>query len=693
MAEQGRRLFGWLPVAMALGAIVFLAPRFNLPIGPALICLPGAGAAAWIFRSRPPLRFQALLMIALAGGYLDAAWQTARQPPMPALPTRATVVTGRVFAVETLPPRSGEDESGRRIVLAQATFETPVDAGMAPLRRTLRLKLRDDDPASPKPGSLVQIRAMLRAPSPPSFPGGRDLQREAWFSGAAGSGYALGMLTPLNSRSSSRLEALRENIAARIEATLPGQTGAIAATLLAGETGRIDATTRQDFSASGLAHLLAVAGLHLGLVMAAVAVSVRALLTASERLALYWPCREIAALVGLAVGSSYVLLTGAHLPSVRALGMAVLVTLALLTGRRVLSMRSLAVIALAILLVSPVAVLDVSFQMSFAAVMGLIAGYEALREPLTRLRGEGGMGRVILSHLTALSLTSLLAGLATLPVSMAHFGAFQPWFVLANLLAVPLAAVWIMPAGLMSLLLMPIHASAVPLMVMGWGIQIVQVIARTVAAFPLAHEPVPHMPGWGLFIVLLGLCLLCLWKGRARLAGLVPIVVGLLSIWLVPRPDILVSPDAGLIAVRAEGVLQAGPHSSLERLTLQDWQQALALSVGILPPDCLKGLCRVTVKEQAVLLRVKDTSDGAIPPSAQDCQGVSLFISASPARNACPGVPFIDRFSVWRNGAYAVYLRHGAPVLLSDRSGRGDRPWVPAIGSHGMPNLPLAQAE
>ncbi|OAG73977.1 DNA uptake protein [Gluconobacter japonicus] len=693
MAEQGRRLFGWLPVAMALGALVFLAPSFNPSIWPALIGLLGAGAAAWIFRSRPSVCFQAFLMIALTGGYLDAAWQTARQAPMPALPTRATVVTGRVLAVETLPPRSGEDESGRRIVLTQATFETPVDAGMAPLRRTLRLKLRDDDPASPQPGSLVQIRSMLRAPSPPSFPGGRDLQREAWFSGTAGSGYALGKLTILNRQSSSHLEGLREHIAARIETTLPGQTGAIAATLLVGETGRIDATTRQDFSASGLAHLLAVAGLHLGLVMAAVAVSVRALLTASERLALYWPCREIAALVGLIVGIGYVLLTGAHLPSVRALGMAVLVTLALLTGRRVLSMRSLAIIALAILLVSPVSVLDVSFQMSFAAVMGLIAGYEVLREPLTRLRGEGGMGRVILSHLTALSLTSLLAGLATLPVSMAHFGAFQPWFVLANLLAVPLAAVWIMPAGLISLLLMPIHASAVPLTFMGWGIRIVQVIARTVAAFPLAHKPVPHMPGWGLLIVLLGLCLLCLWKGRARLAGLMPILVGLFSIWLVPRPDILVSPDAGLIAVRAEGVLQVGPHSSLERVALQDWQQELTLPVGILPPDCLNGLCRMTVKGQTVFLRPKDTSDGAIPPSAQDCQGVSLFISASPARNACPGIPFIDRFSVWRNGAYAVYLRHGAPVLISDRSWRGDRPWVPAIGSHGMPNLPLAQAE
>ncbi|GAD10746.1 predicted membrane metal-binding protein [Gluconobacter frateurii NBRC 103465] len=693
MAEQGRRLFGWLPVVMALGALAFLMPRFTPPAWPALIGFVMAGAGGWFFRTQPLFRFGAFLLLALTGGYLDAAWQTKRQSPMPALPTHATILTGRVLALESLPPHFDDDEGGRRIILAHATFDTPVDAGMAPLKRTLRLKLRDDDPAAPQSGSLIQIRAMLRPPSPPSFPGGRDLQREAWFSGIAGSGYALGQLSILNSQSSSRLETVREKTAARIEATLPGQTGAIAATLLVGETGRINATTRQEFSASGLAHLLAVAGLHLGLVMAAVTVSVRALLTASERLALYWPCREIAALAGLTVGVGYVLLTGAHLPSVRALGMAVLVTLALLTGRRVLSMRSLAIIALAILLVSPVSVLDVSFQMSFAAVMGLIAGYEALREPLTRLRGEGGAGRVILSHLTALSLTSLLAGLATLPVSMAHFGAFQPWFVLANLLAVPMAAVWIMPAGLISLLLMPIHASALPLTIMGWGIQIVQRIARTVAAFPLAHEPVPHMPGWGLLTVLLGLCLLCLWKGRARLAGLAPITIGVLSIWLVPRPDLLVSPDAGLIAVRADGVLQAGPHSSLERLTLQDWQQALALPAGSLPPDCLKGLCCMTVKGQTVLLRTKDPSDGAIPPSAQDCQGVSLFISASPARTACPGVPFIDRFSVWRNGAYAVSLRHGAPVLISDRSWRGDRPWVPAVGSHGMPNLPLAQAE
>lgn len=694
LAEQGRRLFCWLPVAVALGALTYLTLRFEPPLWPAFGISGCVAVAVWFWRKRPTLLSLFLVLSGFLIGFLDASWQTRRQPPMPSLPTRASVITGQVIALETLPPRPGSDEGGRRIVLAHAKFDTPVDAGMAPLKRTLRLKLRDDDPASPLTGSTVQIRAMLRSPSAPSWPSGRDLQREAWFSGSAGSGYALGTLQHVDSANATAgLEGLREAIEARIESVLPGQTGAIAATLLAGEVGGIDASTRQEFAASGLAHLLAVAGLHLGLVMAVVTVSVRAFLTAFERLALYWHCREIAAVSGFFAGIGYVLLTGAHLPSVRALGMAALVTLALVTGRRALSIRSLALIALVILLASPVSVLDVSFQMSFAAVMGLIAGYEVLREPLARLRGEGGAVRVILPHLVALSLTSLLAGLATLPVSMAHFGIFQPWFVLANMLAVPLAAVWIMPAGLLSLLLMPLHAAGLPLIVMGWGIRIIQVIAHTVAMFPFAYEPVPAMPGWGLAALLLGLCWLCLWKGWPRLAGFGPIGVGILSIWLAPHPDVLVSADAGLLALRGGGVLMVGPHGSLENLALQDWERALALPTGSLPPDCMTGLCRVSLKGQTVLLRAKDSLDGVRLPSEQDCQGISLFVSASPTRNACPGVPFIDRFSVWRNGAYAVFLHRGGPELVSDRSWRGSRPWVPAIGSHGMPNLPLAEAE
>ncbi|WP_371818897.1 ComEC/Rec2 family competence protein [Gluconobacter sp. P1C6_b] len=695
--DQGRQMICWLPVAVGLGAMLYLV----LPFEPSILCVVLAttlpiltgGTCFWWGWQRLFPRLLGFALLCAAIGFGDLAFQARMQPPMPALPTHATVLTGRVQSLEILPPRNDDEDDGHRVTLADAVFETPVDAGMAPLRRTLHIRLRDDDDLFPEPGSTIRLRTMLRAPPPPSWPGGRDLQREAWFSGLAGSGYALGpaSLSGAPSRQ-SWIESLRETVALRANAALFGQTAAIAATLLAGEAGSIDQHTRETFSASGLAHLLAVAGLHLGLVMAAVIVTLRCGLAAIEYVALRWPCRQIAAVSGLLAGAGYVMLTGAHLPSLRALGMASIVTLAIVTGRRVLSMRSLSIVALLILLVSPVSVVDVSFQMSFAAVMGLIAGYGALREPLMRLRGEGEWYRVVASHCAALVLTSLLAGLATLPVSMAHFGALQPWFVLANLVAVPLAAVWIMPVGLLALVAMPFHAEAPFLKLMGMGIRIVQMLAERVAAFPMAHQPVPAMPGWGLLLVMLGLCFLCLWKGRVCLAGLLPIAIGLASIWLATKPDILVSPDAGLMAVRQQGVLLVGPHPSLQRRTLEDWQQALALPIAPLPSDCLSGPCRMPLGTQTVLLRVRDASDGNTLPTMEQCEGVSLFISASPARKGCPDVPSIDRFSVWRDGAYSVFAGESLKVV-SDRSWRGNRLWVPPVGWHGMPNLPLAQSE
>lgn len=703
LARQGRGLFGFLPVLFGIGALACLTPRFEPPAGIIIGLAVGAALLPVVaMRAAPAGRRCALGALALLLGYGDAAWQAARQAPMPALPHRAAVVTGRVAALEERPPRADGGESGKRLVLTGATFDTAVDFGMRPLRRSLRITLRPGDPAAAtlapgalSPGATVSVRALLRPPEPPSRPGGRDFQREAWFSGLAGSGYALGPVRVIAAPPAglSGLEALRESVARVLEAALPGQTGAIAATLLAGETGAIDAATRQDFAASGLAHLLAVAGLHLGIVTGFVMVSVRAILASSEWIALRWPCKEIAAGAALLAGTGYVVLTGAHLPSLRALGMAALVTLALMTGRRVLSMRSLALAALLLLAVSPVLVFDVSFQMSFAAVMALIAGYDALRGPLSRLRGDGGPWRVAASHLAALTLTSALAGVATLPVSIAHFGALQPWFVIANLVAVPLAAFWVMPCGLVALALMPLHLAGLSLAAMGAGIGVIRRLAHLVAALPAARLAVSATPGWGLLVLFLGLCWLCLWRGRARLAGIALIVAGAASPRLVVPPDVLVSPDAGLVAVRSGGALLAGPHSGLERLVLQDWEQALALPLGALPEECAQGSCRVTVAGRVVLLRLKDGSDGRDPPDPSLCAGAALFVSASPARGACPGVPVIDRFSVWRDGAYAVTFGADGARVVSDRSVRGARLWVPPPGFRGVPNLPLAKAE
>lgn len=687
-------LFNGAPVLLALGALGYLTlpfePGASISIAVlALAIIALTGLCLTRHRLARPCLAGILL---LAGGFLDAREATWRQPPMPALPRHAVLLRGTIATLATTAPRENRPAT-RHLTLRAARIDSGVDIGMPPMTRHLRITLRPDDTTPLAPGDTVRLRALLRPPPWPAFPGARDLQEEAWFSGLAGYGRALGPVTRLAHPGGTPITRWRDAATHQIAHTLPGQTGAIAAALLVGHGERIDTTTRQEFAASGLAHLLAVAGLHLGLVMATVMAIARALLALSRHAADHWPCKEIAAIIALGVGIGYVLLTGVHLPAQRALGMAALATLALVTSRRVLSLRALAIVGCVLLIVTPHNVRDLSFQMSFAAVMALIAGYDALRGPLKRLHGpEASTGRRLLGQIGALALTSLLAGGATLAVSMAYFDRVQPWFVIANLLAVPLAGLWIVPAGMLALLLMPCHAAGGALIVMGWGIHIIMRLAHAVAMLPLAQISVPAMPGWGLFLYMTGLCALCLIPTRLRLAGIVPILLAFLTPWLTPRPTVLVAPDAGAIAVREREALAFGPMDGRDRLVEAEWLQALHLRRRTLS-DCVAGLCEAETPHGRILLRPHDPQDGREPPPAEACAGSTLFVSQSPARTACPGLPMIDRFAVWRNGAYAVYPRKAGWALISDRSWRGDRPWVPAIGSRGQPNLPMAQAE
>ncbi|KFL88258.1 DNA internalization-related competence protein ComEC/Rec2 [Acetobacter malorum] len=758
LAEQ-RRLVLWVPVGMALGVLTY----FLLPQEPGALWgagLPVAGlvlglcvlVAGWLSLWA---RLAGGTCVAVALGFVSA-WSAAhRQPPMPELPRRAVVVSGTVQSVMVLPPRGAEGAAGaRRVVLAGARFATPLDHDMRPLQRTLSLTLRPDDPASLAPGEAVQVRALLRPPPFPAFPGGRDFQREAWFAGSAGSGRALGVVQPVacsNGRSSQggpvgqsgrsdsdehaddsrtgfeaggqgdlaacmasqqgfsiRLEPLRERIDARIRQVLPGAAGTVASTVLTGEGASVPRDVREEFAASGLAHLLAVAGLHLGIVLGVLMAVFRIGFAAWMWAALRWPCKELSALLALLGGAAYVALTGLHLPATRSLMMAAVVVLGLVAGRRAVSMRGLALAATVLLLVMPQEILGVAFQMSFAAVMALIAGYEVARPHLARFREEGrGFRRWLTLHLVTLTLTSLLAGLATLPVVMAHFGEVQPFFILANLIVVPLMAVWIMPLGLLALMLMPLHLDALPLHLMGWGIQFVLHLAHSIAHWPAARMLVPHMPGWGLAAVLLGLCWLCLWRPVWRLAGVVPVLAGVLSPFLVAQPDLLISPDGGLMAVRDGRALLVGGQSRDGFLVRAGWQQALALPPEPFPAegeetpdgalvcgqDGVPDVCLLSLKGRSVLLRVRDRSDGEVLLPDSLCAGMDVVISAAPLRQSCPGVRKLDRFTAWREGAQAIFLRPDGVRVVSGREMRGARPWVMKPGGHGMPTLPLAPEE
>ncbi|MCO6416774.1 ComEC family competence protein [Siccirubricoccus sp. KC 17139] len=624
---------------------------------------------ALLARRLGPLPAWALgLAAAAAIGFGLATWHAGRQPPMPELPRGATILTGRIAQVELLP-------EGRRLTIAAPSLD-----GGAPLARQVRVRLKADDPARPAPGDGIRLRALVRPPSAPAYPGAWDFQQAAFFSGLAGSGFALGRAEVTPGAAGPAFAALRAGIEARVTAAIPGPAGAVAAALLTGGQSAIPPADLGAMRESGLAHLLSVSGLHIAIVMGLGFWLLRAGLALVPAVALRLPVKPIAALGALALGGAYLALTGGQVPMLRSFAMAALVTLALLAGRRALSLRGWALAATLVLAVNPAAVLGASFQMSFAAVLALIAGWEWLRPRLPRPELGGWRRRLWLAGF-GLVATSLLAGAATTPFGLHHFGRLQLYGVAANALAVPLTSLLVMPAGMAAAALMPFGLERWALLPMGWGVEGILAIARCVAAWPGASLAVPPIPAWGLGLASFGMLWLCLWQGPWRGFGLPLILLGLLSgLWERP-PDILVSGDGRLIAFRADEGMFLQRQSGASAFTREAWQRLFGVAEArALPREgaaggmaCTAGACtlRAVPEGPAVaLLR------GAAP--AAHCAGAALVISAEPVRGHC-AAQVIDRFTVWRHGPHAVWLAPDGVRVVSDRQWRGDRLWVPPM--------------
>jgi competence protein ComEC len=658
-AQRGR-FFLLLPIAMGTAILVY----FDLPAEPPLwlgfffsAASAAAIAAAWRFA---PARFAAQLALAAALGFFSAEWRTHTQPPLIAIPYGATIVTGSIARIDTLP-------NGRRVTIAPASLDG------AAIPRAIRVKLKATDTTALLAGEGIAVRTILFKPDRPAYPGGWDSGRDAFFSGLGASGFAIGDVTvtaPAQPGAFSlRLRRLREAIAGQIMDVLPVDTGSVAVTLLTGMEQDMPEQERENFIAAGLAHILAVAGLHVGIVMGLFFSAARWLLTRHERLALHLPAKSIAAGIALIAGVAYAALTGAHLPILRSLAMASLVTLGIIAGRRAISLRGLALAAMAIMVFSPETVIGTSFQMSFSAVAALISGYAAARAWFARLHEGTSPAARTAAHLAGLFYTSLLAGAASMPFAAYQFQQIQPYWIFANLIAVPLTALWIMPTGLLSLALMPLGCASLTLVPMGWGIKIIVWTTERISGWPDAMLRVTPMPAAAILFYAAGLAWLCVWRGRARLAGVAAMAASLAVYAAARPPDVLVSPDAKLIAVSAPPNLFLFRQKKASGFALAAWQPVWG-GAGFSPFDtsqCNADLCTIDTKSGPVAIAL------APPPT---CPAAILVVSPEPLRG-CGEEKKIDRFTVWHDGAVAAWLTPTGILFRTDRDVQGARPWVP----------------
>jgi competence protein ComEC len=674
-----RRGFLFLPVAVAVGAaLYFAAPHEPLPYVALVPTVVFAGIAV-LARERPVAFHLFALLAAIAAGFALASLQVQRMAhPVLGEQLNAAEITGFVEATEHRP-------RGSRVTVLVTTFPRPlVDAP-----RRVRVTLAGRDPAAV--GSHVKLRASLGPPPGPAYPGGFDFGRAVWFDGIGATGYALGrpqivpapVIPPAGLALATWLDQTRRAIAARIRAALPGEEGGVAVALVTGLRDAVAEPIEESMRVSGLSHILSISGLHMALVATTVFFLARALLALFPDIALRYSIKAWAVVPAALSATFYLLLSGAELATQRAYVMTLIVLAGIVLGRPALTLRTLAVAALAVMALTPWAVLDPGAQMSFAATLALIAAYERFGRYVSAPPGtaeDAAWLRKPARYVAALVLASLAAGLATAPYAAFHFQRLAPLSLVANLAAMPVVSFVVMPAGLVGAVLMPFGWDDPAWRLMGWGIDAMRDIADFVASLPGADRGVRAMPMASLILLSLALMVICL--ARTRLVLLAPALAAL-ALWIAarePRPDVLVDSEARTVAVRgpdgALAVMGDRTNGLADRFAVEQWLSAdgdrarsgskeVTASAACDPLGCTLPLADGGL---VALSRIPDSLE-------DDCRLARMLVTTNaPPADCGATVILIDPRQA--TGATAFYrTEEGDLRLVSATLPYGGRPW------------------
>nr|WP_268821747.1 ComEC/Rec2 family competence protein [Octadecabacter dasysiphoniae] len=659
-------MFGWAPVLLAVGISIYFAldQEPNLDLCAVLLCvgLLGIGAQRWL----PDVIRIWIVAISLVLVGFGLAGVRANMVAEPVLGFRYYgPIEGRIIEID----RSQSDAvrlTLDRVVLARMEGQrTPA---------TVRVSLHGDQGyITPEPGQVVLMTGHLSPPSGPVEPGGFDFQRMAWFEGLGAVGYTRNpvVLGAVAADGAAGLWVYRQRVAisSGVQSRLPGESGAFAAAIMTGDRSAMGRDSLDALRASNLAHLLAISGMHMGILAAFVFAAFRYGLALWPYAALRWPVKKIAAIGALCVAAGYLALSGGSISTERAFVMVAVMLVAVLFDRRALTLRAVAIAALIVLTLRPEALFGPGFQMSFAATTALVAVFGAMRG------ADVAWVPRWLRPVGAVFMSSLVAGLATAPFAAFHFNQVSQFGLIANLLSVPLMGTLVMPAAVLAAVLAPLGAQMLGLWAMDLGLRWILAVAHFVADMDgaLRHVVTPGPEVLGL--IALGGVFAVVWRGGVRWVGLVPLIAGF-ALWQVAdRPAVLVADSGSLIGLLTE----TGRDVSKERgesFAAGTWLENDGAPV---PQDVAyhrAGLVengRVVWAEAggAVIANVRGATALA---GFAGCGGADIVITNQEMR-ALSGCDVYDINRLRTTGALAGRIEDGTLIFESVRDRTGDRLW------------------
>ena len=594
--------FLFAPVFMAAGAIAYFALAEEPAFTPLVLCLGLVALGALLSPSRPLLHALLGAAAMFCAGMLAGKVETWRAATPILGAEISTRLTGRVVRIE-------HQASGRvRLTLDVVATERPT-LRHAPERVRATARAVPDGLA---PGDTLRGVVRLIPPSGPLRPQSYDFAFKSYFDRIGAVGFFLSQpeMAPatgppsLDDRVAARVEGWRSRMAAHIEGRIGGPEGAIAAALITGIRAGIPEEINEALRITGLYHIISISGLHMALVAGTLMVSLRAGFALFPSFSMRRPVKKYAAAIALFATAFYLAMSGGDVAAQRSFIMLAVMLLAILFDRAALTMRNLAISALIILVVAPHEVVGPSFQMSFAATAALVAAYAAWRDHRERRDRPARRGRSLpaaalrtgAGYAAGLSMTSVVAGLATALFTAWHFQQVSPLGLVANLAAMPVVSVAVMPMAVLGALLMPFGLDAVPLWVMGQGIAAMNAIAFWLAERS-AFDATGAIPLAAVLVLAVALVVLTMTTSALRWAALPLLGLGVGLLAARDLPDAFVSEDARLVALRLDDGRIAVNRDRPRAFTMQNWRRAFGGGEMLRPRDgadgfsCEGGLC------------------------------------------------------------------------------------------------------
>ena len=640
--------FLWTPVFFSIGIILYFSLSFE-PSGELFKFVPltALGLGLLLFVRQPNQKYLqiGLSLMIFSGGFLFAQFETFRADS----PFLKYPITTDIDAVIEWQ----EKRVNSSLFILKVLKADKIHPRYRPHR--VRVYGKQVFLENTQPGCEVSVRLQLRPSEFTIWPDGYEPRFVAHFRQEGAVGFIRefqsinceplddsSRAAPYSERFSFWLSQKGLALSDRITSSMSQSAGGIAAALITGVRGQIKPADRETLRYTGLAHMLAISGMHMAMFAGTIYALLGLLFAFIPALVQSHNTRIIRVVIAWSFGLFYLFISGGMVATQRAFIMMSLVFLAIILGRVALTMRNVALAAIAVLFIAPQSVMQASFQMSFSAVVALVAFYEVygrgrlMTWPKRRIGVVEKNLRLVWLYFIALFMTSIIAGLTTGYVGIIHFNLIGVYGLLANLLAMPILGVVIMPAAMVALIAMPFGMEKIPLMVMQWGIEQALLAANWCLTFPAPVTYIAASPKLALPLFGIALVWLCLVKSKLRhLAWPVLLVVSIMM-GQGKKLDLIINVNASHVAARQlDGSLMMISKTKNSfvpsRWLLSDGVDRKAKEVQRV---CVKAACYLPIKDKRLAVVYKSSA------IAEACAKADMVILATENKNpiTCPFV-------------------------------------------------------